>query len=172
MINVHKFNKALVIFILTLLLVLSLFACDGKSNDTSATIDSSDALDYSVPVKTNALLVVMTTDKTEYSIEDFVVLTFVANDKDAELNYGHNFSVEYWDTEVSEWKDCKKEYIVLEESISCIGGGTYKFKLSERIDVGYPKYRVKQHFNSNRFFADKTSGSTVYSNEFTVKAED
>ncbi len=168
MTNILNFKKTLILLFLTFSLVFSLFACQSESIDTGATTDSSAA---SVSDETKPLLIVMTTDKTEYSIDDIIILTFVANDNEAELNYSHNFSVEYWDAETSEWMDCKKDHIILEEGITCIGEGTYKFKLSERIDAGYPKYRVKQRFNSDRFFADKTTVCVIYSNEFTATAE-
>jgi hypothetical protein len=114
----------------------------------------------------------MTTDKTEYTIDEKIVLTFVANDETAELICGQDFFVEYWDEEAKEWKDCEKDFIILEEGCSCIGKGTYTFTLSERADAGYPKYRVRNRFLSNRFFADKTTGCTVYSNEFTILTAD
>jgi hypothetical protein len=133
----------------------------------------SDA-ESSVPdfEQTEPLEIVMTTDKTEYTIDEEIVLTFVANDETAELNCGHDFFVEYWDEEAKEWKDCEKEFSITEEAHRCIGKGTYTFTLSERTDMGYPKYRVKCSFWADRFFADKTTGCTVYSNEFTILTAD
>lgn len=168
MTNILNLKKTLVLLFLTFSLVFSLFACDSESIDTGApTVSGTD----SDSDKAEPLLIVMATDKTEYSIDDVIRLTFIANDEAAELNYSHNFSVEYWDADTSEWKDCKKEYIITEEALFCVGKGTYEFKLSERIDSGYPKYRVKQRFNSDRFFADKTTACVIYSNEFTATAE-
>ncbi|MBR5779120.1 MAG: hypothetical protein IKY21_00680 [Clostridia bacterium] len=112
----------------------------------------------------------MTTDKTEYTIDEEIVLTFVANDETAELNYGEHFLVEYWDEEAKEWR--LSPALLPEPAYQCIGKGTYTFKLSERTAMGYPKYRVRNRFLSNRFFADKTTGCTVYSNEFTILTAD
>ena len=128
----------------------------------------SDA-ESSVPdfEQTEPLEIIVSTDKTEYSVDDFLVLTFVANDETAELNLSDNCLVEYWDEEAKEWRVSPAE---LPEE--CIGKGTYTFKLSERTAMGYPKYRVRNRFLSNRFFADKTTGCTVYSNEFTILTAD
>ncbi|MBR5286919.1 MAG: hypothetical protein IKU30_08490 [Clostridia bacterium] len=142
---------------------------EPESNAPEISEPESDA-ESSVPdfEQTEPLEIVMTTDKTEYTIDEEIVLTFVANDETAELNCGQDFFVEYWDEEAKEWKDCEKDFIILEEGCSCIGKGTYTFELSERADAGYPKYRVRNRFLSNRFFANKTTGCTIYSNEFTI----
>jgi hypothetical protein len=146
---------------------------EPESDATESNAPESDA-ESSVPdfEQTEPLEIVMTTDKTEYTIDEKIVLTFVANDETAELICGQDFFVEYWDEEAKEWKDCEKDFIILEEGCSCIGKGTYTFTLSERADAGYPKYRVRNRFLSNRFFADKTTGCTVYSNEFTILTAD
>ena len=179
--------KRIVLTLTLFLLAVSLFACDTAevSEDSSTHIESSvveassgesnatesDA-ESSVPdfEQTEPLEIVMTTDKTEYTIDEKIVLTFVANDETAELNYCY-VTVEYWDEEAKEWKDCEKEFSITEEAHRCIGKGTYTFTLSERTDMGYPKYRVKCSFWADRFFANKTKDCTVYSNEFTVAAE-
>ena len=142
-------------------------------SEPESSAPESDA-ESSVPdfEQSEPLEIVMTTDKTEYTIDEKIVLTFVANDETAELICGQDFFVEYWDEEAKEWKDCEKDFIILEEGCSCIGKGTYTFTLSERADAGYPKYRVRNRFLSNRFFADKTTGCTVYSNEFTILTAD
>jgi hypothetical protein len=111
----------------------------------------------------------MTTDKTEYTIDEKIVLTFVANDETAELNFCYYY-VEYWDEEAKEWRVIPA--VCTEEAYSCIGKGTHMFKLSERADAGYPKYRVKCSFWADRFFANKTKRCTVYSNEFTILTAD
>ena len=186
--------KKIILVLTAFLLAFSLFACDSGESELSSTpiessvvevssVESSEPeisepesnspesdAESSVPdfEQTEPLEIVMTTDKTEYTIDEEIVLTFVANDETAELNYGHDFFVEYWDEEAKEWKDCEKDFIILEEALFCNGKGTYTFELSERADAGYPKYRVKRFFRANRFFADKTTGCTVYSNEFTI----
>ena len=131
----------------------------------------SDA-ESSVPdfEQTEPLEIVMTTDKTEYTIDEKIVLTFVANDETAELNYGEHFLVEYWDEEAKEWR--LSPALLPEPAYQCIGKGTYTFKLSERTAMGYPKYRVRCSFWANRFFANKTKRCTVYSNEFTILTAD
>ena len=190
--------KKIVLVLTAFLLAVSLFACDSGESEVSSTpiessvveassIESSEPeisepesnapesdAESSVPdfEQTEPLEIVMTTDKTEYTIDEKIVLTFVANDETAELNYGNDFFVEYWDEEAKEWKDCEKDFIILEEALFCNGKGTYTFELSERADAGYPKYRVRKRFLSNRFFADKTTGCTVYSNEFTILTAD
>ncbi len=192
-----NYKKKIILALTAFLLAVSLFACDvGEAESSTAPIESSDveisdvessAPDSSAPEsnapesnaesnapdfdQTEPLEIVMTTDKTEYTIDEKIVLTFVANDEAAELGYGHNFFVEYWDEEAKEWKRCKKDFLILEEAFFCYGKGTYTFELSERVETGYPKYRVTQSFISDRFFADKTTGCTVYSNEFTVTSE-
>ncbi len=190
--------KKIILVLTAFLLAFSLFACDsGESEVSSTPIESSiveassgessepeisepesnapesDA-ESSVPdfEQSEPLEIVMTTDKTEYTIDEKIVLTFVANDETAELWYGHDFFVEYWDEEAKEWKRCQKDFGILEEALFCNGKGTYTFELSERADAGYPKYRVKRFFRANRFFADKTTGCTVYSNEFTILTAD
>jgi hypothetical protein len=179
--------KRIVLTLTLFLLAFSLFACDsGESEVSSTPIESSvveassvesnapesDA-ESSVPdfEQTEPLEIVMTTDKTEYTIDEKIVLTFVANDETAELNYCY-VTVEYWDEEAKEWKDCEKEFSITEEAHRCNGKGTYTFTLSERTDMGYPKYRVRCRFFTNRFFADKKRGCTVYSNEFTILTAD
>ena len=140
---------------------------EPESDATESNAPESDA-ESSVPdfEQTEPLEIVMTTDKTEYTIDEEIVLTFVANDETAELNYGEHFLVEYWDEEAKEWR--LSPALLPEPAYQCIGKGTYTFKLSERTTMGYPKYRVRNRFLSNRFFADKTTGCTVYSNEFTI----
>ena len=156
----------------------SIESSEPESDATEISEPESNApesdVESSVPdfEQTEPLEIVMTTDKTEYTIDEEIVLTFVANDETAELNYGEHFLVEYWDEEAKEWKDCEKDFIILEEGYSCIGKGTYTFTLSERADAGYPKYRVKGRFLTNRFFANKTTGCTIYSNEFTILTAD
>ena len=142
-----------------------------ESDPTESDAPESDA-ESSVPdfEQTEPLEIVMTTDKTEYTIDEKIVLTFVANDETAELNYGEHFLVEYWDEEAKEWR--LSPALLPEPAYQCIGKGTYTFKLSERTAMGYPKYRVRNRFLSNRFFADKTTGCTVYSNEFTILTAD
>ncbi len=189
--------KRIVLTLTLFLLAVSLFACDTAevSEDSSTYIESSvveassvessepeisepesDATESdaesSVPdfEQTEPLEIVMTTDKTEYTIDEEIVLTFVANDETAELNYGEHFLVEYWDEEAKEWR--LSPALLPEPAYQCIGKGTYTFKLSERTAMGYPKYRVRNRFLSNRFFADKTTGCTVYSNEFTILTAD
>ena len=179
--------KKIILVLTAFLLAFSLFACDsGESEVSSTPIESSvveassvesnatesDA-ESSVPdfEQTEPLEIVMTTDKTEYTIDEKIVLTIVANDETAELNYCY-VTVEYWDEEAKEWKDCEKEFSITEEAHRCIGKGTYTFTLSERTDMGYPKYRVRNRFLTNRFFADKTTGCTIYSNEFTILTAD
>ena len=178
--------KKIILVLTAFLLAFSLFACDsGESEVSSTPIESSvveassvesnatesDA-ESSVPdfEQTEPLEIVMTTDKTEYTIDEKIVLTFVANDETAELNYGDHFLVEYWDEEAKEWRLSPAE--LPEPAYKCIGKGTYTFKLSERTAMGYPKYRVRKRFFSNRFFADKTTGCTIYSNEFTILTAD
>ena len=156
----------------------SIESSEPESDATEISEPESNApesdVESSVPdfEQTEPLEIVMTTDKTEYTIDEKIVLTFVANDETAELNHGDDFLVEYWDEEAKEWKDCEKDFIILEEGYSCIGKGTYTFTLSERADAGYPKYRVKGRFLTNRFFANKTTGCTIYSNEFTILTAD
>ena len=142
-----------------------------ESNAPESDAPESDA-ESSVPdfEQTEPLEIVMTTDKTEYTIDEKIVLTFVANDETAELNYGEHFLVEYWDEEAKEWRLSPAE--LPEPAYQCIGKGTYTFKLSERTAMGYPKYRVRNRFLTNRFFADKTTGCTIYSNEFTILTAD
>ncbi len=143
-----------------------------ESDATESNAPESDA-ESSVPdfEQTEPLEIVMTTDKTEYTIDEKIVLTFVANDETAELNYCY-VTVEYWDEEAKEWKDCEKEFSITEEAHRCIGKGTYTFTLSERADAGYPKYRVECSFWADRFFANKTKRCTIYSNEFTILTAD
>ena len=143
-----------------------------ESDATESDAPESDA-ESSVPdfEQTEPLEIVMTTDKTEYTIDEKIVLTIVANDETAELNFCYYY-VEYWDEEAKEWKDCEKEFSITEEAHRCIGKGTYTFTLSERADAGYPKYRVKCSFWADRFFANKTKDCTVYSNEFTILTAD
>ena len=194
--------KKIVLTLTLFLLAFSLFACDsGESEVSSTPIESSvvessepeisepesDATEISEPEssapesdaessvpdfeQSEPLEIVMTTDKTEYTIDEKIVLTIVANDETAELNYCY-VTVEYWDEEAKEWKDCEKEFSITEEAHRCIGKGTYTFTLSERTDMGYPKYRVKCSFWADRFFANKTKRCTVYSNEFTILTAD
>ena len=194
--------KKIVLTLTLFLLAVSLFACDTAevSEDSSTHIESSvveassvessepeisepesnapesDATESdaesSVPdfEQTEPLEIVMTTDKTEYTIDEKIVLTFVANDETAELNHGDDFLAEYWDEEAKEWRLSPAE--LPEPAYQCIGKGTYTFTLSERADAGYPKYRVKGRFLTNRFFANKTTGCTIYSNEFTILTAD
>ena len=183
--------KKIILVLTAFLLAFSLFACDSgesevsstpiessvveassvESNATESNAPESDA-ESSVPdfEQTEPLEIVMTTDKTEYTIDEKIVLTFVANDETAELNYGEHFLVEYWDEEAKEWRLSPAE--LPEPAYQCIGKGTYTFKLSERTAMGYPKYRVRNRFLTNRFFADKTTGCTIYSNEFTILTAD
>ena len=141
-------------------------------SEPESSAPESDA-ESSVPdfEQSEPLEIVMTTDKTEYTIDEKIVLTIVANDETAELNFCYYY-VEYWDEEAKEWKDCEKEFSITEEAHRCIGKGTYTFTLSERTDMGYPKYRVKCSFWADRFFANKTKRCTVYSNEFTILTAD
>ena len=189
--------KKIILVLTAFLLAFSLFACDSGESEVSSTpiessvvevssVESSEPeisepesnspesdAESSVPdfEQTEPLEIVMTTDKTEYTIDEEIVLTFVANDETAELNYCY-VTVEYWDEEAKEWKDCEKEFSITEEAHRCIGKGTYTFTLSERTDMGYPKYRVKCSFWADRFFANKTKDCTVYSNEFTILTAD
>ena len=152
-----------------------------ESNATESNAPESDATESNAPEsdaessvpdfeQSEPLEIVMTTDKTEYTIDEEIVLTFVANDETAELNYGDHFLVEYWDEEAKEWRVIPA--VCTEEAYQCIGKGTHMFKLSERADAGYPKYRVKCSFWADRFFANKTKDCTVYSNEFTILTAD
>ena len=188
--------KKIILVLTAFLLAFSLFACDSGESEVSSTpiessvvevssVESSEPeisepesnspesdAESSVPdfEQTEPLEIVMTTDKTEYTIDEKIVLTFVANDETAELNHGDDFLVEYWDEEAKEWRLSPAE--LPEPAYQCIGKGTYTFKLSERTAMGYPKYRVRKRFFSNRFFADKTRICTVYSNEFTILTAD
>ena len=188
--------KKIILVLTAFLLAVSLFACDSGESEVSSTpiessvvevssVESSEPeisepesnspesdAESSVPdfEQTEPLEIVMTTDKTEYTIDEKIVLTFVANDETAELNHGDDFLVEYWDEEAKEWRLSPAE--LPEPAYQCIGKGTYTFKLSERTAMGYPKYRVRCRFFSNRFFADKTRICTVYSNEFTILTAD
>ena len=139
---------------------------EPESNAPESDPTESDA-ESSVPdfEQTEPLEIVMTTDKTEYTIDEKIVLTYVANDETAELNFCYYY-VEYWDEEAKEWRVIPA--VCTEEAYSCIGKGTHMFNLSERADAGYPKYRVRCSFWANRFFANKTKDCTVYSNEFTI----
>ncbi len=189
--------KRIVLTLTLFLLAFSLFACDTAevSEDSSTYIESSvveassvessepeisepesDATESNAPEsdaessvpdfeQTEPLEIVMTTDKTEYTIDEKIVLTIVANDETAELNFCYYY-VEYWDEEAKEWRVIPA--VCTEEAYRCIGKGTHMFKLSERADAGYPKYRVKCSFWADRFFANKTKRCTVYSNEFTI----
>ena len=141
-----------------------------ESDATESNAPESDA-ESSVPdfEQTEPLEIVMTTDKTEYTIDEKIVLTYVANDETAELNFCYYY-VEYWDEEAKEWRVIPA--VCTEEAYQCIGKGTHMFKLSERADAGYPKYRVKCSFWADRFFANKTKRCTVYSNEFTILTAD
>jgi hypothetical protein len=141
-----------------------------ESDATESNAPESDA-ESSVPdfEQSEPLEIVMTTDKTEYTIDEKIVLTYVANDETAELNFCYYY-VEYWDEEAKEWRVIPA--VCTEEAYSCIGKGTHMFKLSERADAGYPKYRVKCSFWADRFFANKTKRCTVYSNEFTILTAD
>ena len=193
--------KKIILVLTAFLLAFSLFACDSgesevsstpiessvveassvESNATESNAPESDAPESNAPEsdaessvpdfeQSEPLEIVMTTDKTEYTIDEEIVLTFVANDETAELNYGEHFLVEYWDEEAKEWRLSPAE--LPEPAYQCIGKGTYTFKLSERTAMGYPKYRVRNRFLTNRFFADKTTGCTIYSNEFTILTAD
>jgi hypothetical protein len=141
-----------------------------ESDATESNAPESDA-ESSVPdfEQSEPLEIVMTTDKTEYTIDEKIVLTYVANDETAELNFCYYY-VEYWDEEAKEWRVIPA--VCTEEAYQCIGKGTHMFKLSERADAGYPKYRVKCSFWADRFFANKTKRCTVYSNEFTILTAD
>jgi hypothetical protein len=141
-----------------------------ESDATESNAPESDA-ESSVPdfEQSEPLEIVMTTDKTEYTIDEKIVLTYVANDETAELNFCYYY-VEYWDEEAKEWRVIPA--VCTEEAYSCIGKGTHMFKLSERADAGYPKYRVKCSFWADRFFANKTKRCTIYSNEFTILTAD
>lgn len=183
--------KRIVLALTLFLLAVSLFACDTAevSEDSSTHIESSvveassvessepeisepeSNAESSVPdfEQTEPLEIVMTTDKTEYTIDEKIVLTYVANDETAELNFCYYY-VEYWDEEAKEWRVSPAEFT--EEAYRCIGKGTYTFKLSERTAMGYPKYRVRCSFWANRFFANKTKDCTVYSNEFIILTAD
>ena len=182
--------KKIVLVLTAFLLAFSLFACDSgeselsstpiessvveassvESNATESDATESDA-ESSVPdfEQTEPLEIVMTTDKTEYTIDEKIVLTYVANDETAELNFCYYY-VEYWDEEAKEWRVIPA--VCTEEAYRCIGKGTHMFNLSERADAGYPKYRVRCSFWANRFFANKTKRCTVYSNEFTILTAD
>ena len=148
---------------------------DATESDAESSVESSEPeisepesdAESSVPdfEQTEPLEIVMTTDKTEYTIDEKIVLTYVANDETAELNFCYYY-VEYWDEEAKEWRVIPA--VCTEEAYRCIGKGTHMFNLSERADAGYPKYRVRCSFWANRFFANKTKDCTVYSNEFTI----
>ena len=151
-----------------------------ESNATESNAPESDAPESNAPEsdaessvpdfeQSEPLEIVMTTDKTEYTIDEKIVLTYVANDETAELNFCYYY-VEYWDEEAKEWRVIPA--VCTEEAYQCIGKGTHMFKLSERADAGYPKYRVKCSFWADRFFANKTKDCTVYSNEFTILTAD
>ena len=100
--------------------VSSVESSEPEISEPESNAPESDA-ESSVPdfEQTEPLEIVMTTDKTEYTIDEKIVLTFVANDETAELICGQDFFVEYWDEEAKEWKDCEKDFIILEIFALC-----------------------------------------------------
>ena len=111
--------------------------------------------------------VVMTTEKTEYSVDEKMKVFITTNHKDLneEIYFGEYFYFEYYKD--GEWHRCEKnfechdlgwcldEYNQYEE--------TYHIKISERIDEGYEKYRVVNEFSSV-----KHKLGLIYSNEFVL----
>lgn len=110
--------------------------------------------------------IVMTTDKTEYTINDKVTINISTNHKyEHGIQYGREFYIEYFEN--GEWNKCKKEY---EWQLEALTLGPYQqyettltFDIEERIDEGYEKYRFV-----NEFFSQTHNNALIYSNEFTL----
>jgi hypothetical protein len=145
-----------------------------ESSLTESTTDESSAVDnssdFSIPPDTRddkiSECVVMTTDKTEYSVDEKIKLLISTNHKfEHEICFGDGFYFEYYKD--GEWHRCEKEF---EWKAIANGFGifeqyetTYIVDISERIDEGYEKYRVV-----NEFYSDKHKQGLIYSNEFVL----
>ena len=111
--------------------------------------------------------VVITTEKTEYSVDETMKVFLSTNHKDPDdlIYYGDRFWFEYYKD--GEWHKCEKDFMWTEEAL-CFGAisqyeATHYIKISERIDEGYEKYRVVSEFRS-----DKHKPGLIYSNEFVL----
>ena len=149
---------------------------NGESSLTESTTDESSAVDnssdFSVPPDTRddkiSECVVMTTDKTEYSVDETMKVFLSTNHKDPddEIFYGDYFHFEYYKD--GEWRRCsEKDYGCIDMSWSFGADtqyeATHHIKIYERIDEGYEKYRVVSEFDS-----DKHKPGLIYSNEFVL----
>ncbi|MBQ4316882.1 MAG: hypothetical protein IJC20_01410 [Clostridia bacterium] len=164
------------IFVILTSLLLSLCSCTETSPDTSNTSGTSGSDSSNLYVEESSLhtelidekldisAFSLTTDKTEYNLNDTINLTLTV-DSEYQFLYGEDCYIEYFD---SEWKKCDIEYVIPE--IVCNGEKTavINVKLSERADKGREKYRAVQEV---RMSYDTETVFTVYSNEFFINAE-
>ena len=139
--------------------------------DDNSSIESVEP-DISVPPDTRddkiSECVVITTEKTEYSVDERMKVFITTNHKDPDdlIYYGDGFWFEYYKD--GEWhKCCEKDFMWTLESL-CLGAitqyeTTHYIKIYERIDEGYEKYRVV-----NEFHSDKHKPGLIYSNEFVL----
>lgn len=169
---INNISKKIILLALIFCVALACGCTQVNDNNSSiadsslVTESSSDFLERDGKL---AEFVTITTDKTEYSIDENLTVIITAICEDGEEGYfGQDFYIEYYKD--GEWKRCEKEFEVLDEAL-CFGGTTsssnakFTFKLAERIDEGYEKYRIV----SDSFFTSLHRNATLYTNEFTLK---
>ena len=130
--------------------------------------DSSSEPSERKPYKDDKMseCIVMTTDKTEYSINDKVTITISTNHKyEHSIWFDENYYIEYYQN--GEWHKCEKEYSINDYDLGLGFMGIYEttrmFDIEERIIEGYEKYRIV-----NEFHSDTHNTELIYSNEFTL----
>ncbi len=148
-------------------------ANESTSNENSAneSAENEHSFDWSnVPPDTRddkiAECVVMTTEKTAYSIDEKMTVIISTNHKNEHvIYYGECFYFEYFKD--GEWHKCQKTFYYREPAhrfgYDEIYEVTFIIDISERIDEGYEKYRVVNSFDS-----EEHKPGLIYSNEFTL----
>ena len=171
-----------IIFIALAICMLFVYGCDQSEDVSEASeVESSESIsdessafdnssDLSIPPDTRddkiSECVVMTTEKTEYSVDEKIKLLISTNHKfEHEIHFGDDLYFEYFKD--GEWHKCEKdfEWKTIDNSFGSFEQyeTTYHIKISERIDEGYEKYRVV-----GEFWSDKHKSGLIYSNEFVL----
>lgn len=166
-------RKAAIAFF-TILLCVLLCACTETNTEIIHSETASEAVNESINESANDSVIpdvsypnrteniIITTDKTEYSLNDIVILEIRSEDENEffEFKNGehYGFRVQYYDPDSNEWISFPAD--VEEPAIEgAINTYTIEFVLSQRAEAGKSKYRIVHYFN----------WGTFYSNEFTIK---
>lgn len=108
---------------------------------------------------------VLTTDKTSYEYDEEIIFSVESLYEDDYLCYGYNYIVQYYNSDIGEWKNCVKAYSYNDIGILGLGTATESIKISDRLNNIADKYRIILDMSVNDFRVN------LISNEFTIQFE-